>query len=124
MWGCVPGVGQQVIGDGHGGRSGCDAITRVFRMHVPDSMSANKCDRVSQGKAHLRLEHLIDGPATQLARRKACRRHRAGHRIRPAVLVLDGDSSEGRDVDREPSEKGPEVRTTDAVAVFLKDRLE
>ena len=93
-------------------------------MHVADGMGPDERERVDQAQTHLRLEDLVNGPATQLRTRKARARDGTGHGVLAAVLVLHGNAPSGRHVDGEPSDHRPVVRSTDLVAVLLEVRLE
>ena len=87
-------------------------------------MCADESDPVSESEAHLCLEHLVDGPATQLRIGQTGAGDGTRHGVSAAVLVLDGHAAAGRDVDGEPAQQSPEVRATDRSAVRLEDGLE
>ena len=66
LWGGVPGIGLQRCGGRDGAGSGGHPIAGELRVSVSDGVCADESDGVSESEAHLSLEHLVDGPATQL----------------------------------------------------------
>ena len=80
---------------------------------------------LSERKAHLSAEHLLDGLFGVLRFRQAIAASTARRGVHPSVLIGNIDAASGIGIlDSQMGEHHPEVCTTDLVAVLLPDGLQ